>query len=190
MSGLALIEPLSDQVCPSMTADPAENGMVAIEKSLFHLTKLHEKTITPLFREVGKLYPPPPGVKNLAARFDAYEELEEAGGGLTATYGNLETRRHRRISCFATSTAVLIDHRGAPLSAHFMTSIRDISIGGLRLLHTRSITVEFMVLSWKAETLFTEGRQVTLSVILRLQHCSPLSPFYSIGGEFLTEPLV
>lgn len=169
-SAPCLLQPLAD-------ASPA---MVAIEKSLVELTDIFADTVKPLFDNIGDLSEPPEAVERFITRFAEIEAAEEAVE--LANNPAAAARRHQRIRCHTTATAVPIDRQHTPTGQPFLVPMRDISSGGLRLLHTRAITAEYLALSWPAETL--PGH--TLAVVLRVKRCRALSPFYDVGGMFVT----
>jgi hypothetical protein len=92
-----------------------------------------------------------------------------------------ERRRTPRASLLATLTAVPLGPNFEPCGEPFRAAARDASEGGLSLLHTRAIVAEYIALRW--QSLALPGRRITL--VLRVDRCQPLGPFYEVAGEFV-----
>jgi len=93
-----------------------------------------------------------------------------------------DRRQSDRVSLLATVTA-------APMSAEFQTAgepfkatARDVSRGGMSLLHTRAVASKYLALRWQG----LSSMQSYVTVALRLTRCAPMGPFYELAGEFVT----
>jgi hypothetical protein len=94
--------------------------------------------------------------------------------------GDGERRESQRASLLATVTVVPLNAAREPCGEPFKAAARDVSEGGLSLLHTRAVTAEFLALRWS--TLGASSRQVNL--VLEVHRCQPMGPFYEVAGRF------
>lgn len=175
--------PASSEVAASSLLQPLADAapeLVAIERSLVELTDIFQDSLKPLFDQVGDLTEPPEAVDRFITRFAELEEAEEAQE--LANNPAAAARIHKRIRCHTTATAIPVDRQYRAVGQPFLVPMRDISSGGLRLLHTRAITSGYLALSWPAETLPNRD----LSVALQVKRCRAMSPFYDVGGKFVT----
>jgi CheY-like chemotaxis protein len=97
------------------------------------------------------------------------------------TAGDGDRRKQPRASLLATLTVVPLGPNFEPSGEPFKAAARDASEGGLSMLHTRAVRAEHLALRW--ESLASVGRRITL--VLRVDRCQPLGPFYEVAGEFI-----
>jgi hypothetical protein len=91
-----------------------------------------------------------------------------------------ERRESERASLLATVTAIPLSGSGEPCGEPFKAAARDVSEGGLSLLHTRAVTSEFLAVRWSP--LGASGHHVNL--VLEVHRCQPMGPFYEVAGRF------
>lgn len=96
--------------------------------------------------------------------------------------GEGERRESARASLLATVIVVPLSASHEPCGQPFKAAARDVSEGGLSLLHTRAVTAECLALRWTA--LGSPGQYVTL--VLEVHRCQPMGPFYEVAGRFVT----
>jgi hypothetical protein len=95
--------------------------------------------------------------------------------------GDCERRQSVRASLLATVTAIPLAGALEPCGEPFRAIARDASEGGLSLLHTRCVTAELLMLRWP---LLAAPRRM-IDVLLAVQRCQPLGPFYEVAGQFV-----
>ena len=147
-----------------------------IERSLVELSDIFSDTLAGVFDFEDELPDPPTSVGDFITRFNVLEEEEHDRPNAVR-----RARRAERIRCNATAIAVPVTRRFAPEGDPFKLAVRDVSDSGIRLLHTRATSSDFLALSWTAETLPAQE----LRIVAKVMRCRPLSPFYDIGGEFV-----
>lgn len=151
-----------------------------IEKRLAILTDRFEETLEGLFHCDHYLSSPPKAVNDFIDRL----ALDEEDAPTSEIARHLAARKSPRVVIHVTATSVPVDESYKACGDPFRLTLRDISEGGLSMLHTRNIPDQFLALSWPAETLPYR----TLQVVARVTRSSTLSRFYDIGGQFcLTE---
>src|SRR5690606_26600694 len=119
---------------------------------------------------------PPKAVNDFIDRL----ALEEEDTPTNDTVRHLAARKSPRVVIHVTATAVPVDESYKACGEPFRLTLRDISEGGICMLHTRNIPDQFLALSWPAETLPYRN----LQVVTRIMRCSTLSRFYDIGAQF------
>lgn len=147
-----------------------------IEKSIAVLTDCFEEELAGLFSLDQYLPPPPKAVNDFIDRL----ALEEDDTLSDEAARHVASRKAPRVVIHVPAVAIPVDEQFQPTEEPFRLTLRDISEGGVCMLHTRSIANQFLALSWPAETLPYR----TLSVVARITRCSSLSRFYDIGGQF------
>lgn len=119
----------------------------------------------------------------------AAERVHEPPQGMT-TYlerlcsrveGDGDRRQTDRVTLLATALAIPITAADEPCGEPFKGVVRDASKGGMSLLHTRAVVGERLAVRW--QTLASAGRTVT--VVMQIDRCRPLGPFYEVAGKFL-----
>lgn len=148
-----------------------------IERSLVELTDIFYESLEPVFDFDTELDVPPSSMDDFIVRFAQREESELT---LQQQHGH-ETRQTERVRCHAVVTARPVTRKFVVDGDPFMLAIRDVSEGGIRLLHTRATNAKYLALSWPAET----SPAQRLVVVAKIRRCQPLGPFYDIGGEFV-----
>lgn len=147
-----------------------------IEKNVAVLTDCFDERLDGLFSGDMYLPPPPKAVNDFIDRL----ALEERDTPADKTARHLAARKAPRVVIHVPAIAIPVNEQFEPLEDPFRLTLRDISDGGVCMLHTRSISSHYLALSWPAETLPYR----TLSVVVRITRCSSLSRFYDIGGQF------
>lgn len=147
-----------------------------IEKNVSVLTDCFEDRLAGLFSSDLYLPPPPKAVNDFIDRLAL--EGRDAPGDEAARH--VAARKAPRVVIHVPAVAIPVNEEFEPLDDPFRLTLRDISDGGVCMLHTRSISSQFLALSWTAETLPYRH----LSVVVRITRCSSLSRFYDIGGQF------
>lgn len=167
---------------PAEPAAPASKaagklGLVArVESALVELTELIDDRLDDVFVDTYDLPEPPKAVRECIRRLaenDA-QNCDEDGG-------DPEIRRHRRVTCYTTVTAVPVDRQWKRVCQPFRLALRDMSESGLRLLHTRATNADYLALCWNA----TRLPGVQIRVVAKVIRVTPCSPFYDIGGQFV-----
>ncbi len=92
-----------------------------------------------------------------------------------------ERRQSDRVSLLATVTAVPVSEKFQACGEPFKAAARDVSQGGISLLHTRAVSSEFLGLRW--QSLASTKRYV--KVVMQLSRCASMGPFYELGGKFV-----
>lgn len=171
-------DPESWSHTPSMVSAAVDRltNLRRIETGLVALTDRFEEVLEGLFHSDHLLSPPPKAVNDFIDRL----ALEEEDAPTHDTIRNMAARKSPRVVIHVTATAVPVDESYKACGEPFRLTLRDISEGGLCMLHTRNIPEQFLALSWPAETLPYR----TLRVVARLTRCTTLSRFYDIGGFF------
>jgi CheY-like chemotaxis protein len=95
--------------------------------------------------------------------------------------GDHDRRQTARASLLATVLAIPLGKMLEPCGEPFRAAARDVSAGGLSLLHTRAVTADSLALRW--QSLASTARSIDL--VLRVQRCQPMGPFYEVAGEFV-----
>ncbi|MEN1680724.1 MAG: response regulator [Planctomycetota bacterium] len=147
-----------------------------IECSLQELTEIFADALTGLFEFEDDLVDPPSSVDEFVNRFEKREIEDEQQKSPVP-----DARRKERVRCKATAIAVPVTKHFARNGEPFRVAIRDLSESGIRLLHTRATNANYLALTWQAATL----PATDLAVVARVMRCSPKSPFYDIGGQFV-----
>jgi hypothetical protein len=91
-----------------------------------------------------------------------------------------ERREFERASLLATVIAIPLSGSGEPCGEPFKAAARDVSEGGLSLLHTRAVTSELLAVRWSP--LGASGHHINL--VLEVHRCQPMGPFYEVAGRF------
>jgi hypothetical protein len=111
--------------------------------------------------------PPPAMASYLERKFEARD-------------GEGNRRRAKRALLLATVTAIPLDRDSEACGDAFKAVARDVSAGGLSLLHTRAVTAKRLALRWQR----LSSPRRTITVVLRVIRCQPLGPFYLVAGQF------
>lgn len=121
-----------------------------------------------LFAAASESVPePPPGMNTYLERIAARPDEE----------GN--RRKDERVTLLATVVAIPINDADQPCGEPFKAVARNVSEGGMSLLHTRSIRSERLAVRWKPL-----GAAGLVTAVLRVYRCGPMGPFYEVAGQF------
>jgi DNA-binding response OmpR family regulator len=140
-----------------------------IEHTLAAASECVTDQLEALFQTASTTSEPPQGMVSY---------LERLADGVE---GDGDRRQNARASLLATVTAIPLSPSLEPCGEPFKAAARDASAGGVSLLHTRAVTAEHLALRWPS--LASPGRKIDL--VLRVQRCQPLGPFYEVAGEFV-----
>ncbi|TWT89654.1 Transcriptional regulatory protein TcrA [Pseudobythopirellula maris] len=164
-------------------ADGEDEFLAALRKvelSLLELSDFFQDRLEPAFSNADDLSDPPAAVKSFIDRLR--EADEESDGKLLVPSDTGHTRHLERVACYTTAVAVPVSRNFVPCDEAFKVAVRDVSEGGVRLLHTRVTNAEFLALSWEATAVLSKQ----IRVVAKVTRCRPLSPFYDLGGQFVT----
>jgi CheY-like chemotaxis protein len=92
-----------------------------------------------------------------------------------------ERRKADRVSLLATVVAVPVNARFEPVGEAFKAAARDVSQGGMSMLHTRAVSSEYLALRWQS----LASKNSFIKVVMKLCRCRPMGPFYEVAGEFV-----
>jgi PilZ domain len=99
------------------------------------------------------------------------------------TYSGPERRARERHRVPLPVIAVPVSEDCEPMGEPFRTFTRDVSTGGVGLLHTRPLTATHLAL----EIGTRDGSGTALQVLVRVLRCRRINDhLYDIGGEFVT----
>lgn len=93
-----------------------------------------------------------------------------------------ERRKSDRVSLLATVTAVPVTDKFQACGEAFKAAARDISQGGMSLLHTRAVSSDYLGLRWQS----LASTKCFVKVVMQVSRCAPMGPFYELGGQFVT----
>ncbi len=111
--------------------------------------------------------PPPAMVSYLERKFDPDE-------------ADNNRRQSKRALLLATVTVIPLNRQLEACGDAFRAIARDVSEGGLSLLHTRAVKAKRLALRWQRLT----SSQRMISVVLQVTRCRPTGPFYEVAGRF------
>lgn len=138
----------------------------AFEASEFRLPPRADRLLVAAHEELAE---PPQAMLNFLER--TFADPGAAG----------DRRRGERVSLLATVAALPVDGEFNPAGEAFRAAARDISSGGISLLHTRAVSSECMALRW--QTLNSKTTFITAAI--QLTRCRPMGPFYELAGQFV-----
>lgn len=152
--------------------------LYSIETNLVEVSMIYTDKLDSLFVDESELPLPPKSARNFINR------LAENEGKLTQNLPNLSPearkRNSQRASCYCIATAIPTDQAWNQVGDPFKLTMRDLSLGGLRLMHTRAITSEYLAISWYATQLIAQQIRLPCKVI----RCKPYLTLYDIGCCF------
>lgn len=147
-----------------------------IETALKELTELFADRLANAFPGNSRDLPdPPPAIKEFINRAADVERDQS-----TSHIIHMSRRSERAIANLI-AVAVPVDAGFRVVGDAFKLTVRDLSLGGARLLHSRTVPSDYLALDWTAQTL----PYLQLRVVVRVTRCRPLARFYDIGGEFV-----
>lgn len=149
-----------------------------IETNLAEVSSIYSEKLDPLFVDEVNLPLPPKSTRNFINR------LAENEGKLSQNLPNLpaeaKQRSSQRVSCYCVATAVPTDQGWNPIGDPFKLSVRDLSLGGMRLMHSRSVSSKYMAVSWYATQLIAQQ----IRMPCKLTRCKPYLTLYELGCAF------
>lgn len=156
------------------------NLLQQVEASLVELTELGGDRLDRVFESSHELPDPPRAVREFIRRMAESEvtESDKSSDGSTSSH---PARHSDRVTCFTTAIAVPVDRLWKRVGDPFKLALRDLSEGGVRLLHTRATNADYLALSWNATQM--AGKQIR--IVCTVRRCKPCGPFYDIGGQFV-----
>jgi hypothetical protein len=116
---------------------------------------------------------------NLELSAEAIASFVECCGGKVMSFEGHERRTHMRYVVALQSVVQPLDDEHRPLGNSFHGVTRDISVGGMALVHTQPVTAKFLNVTLSSP----EGNH--MQTILKVLRCSPLGTYYDIAGEFV-----
>ena len=149
-----------------------------IETNLAEVSMIYAEKLDPLFVDESDLPLPPRSTRNFINR------LADNEGKLTQNLSNLSSEARKRGSqrtpCYCIATAVPTDQAWNQVGDPFKLTMRDLSLSGLRLMHTRAITSKYLAISWYATQLIAQQIRLPCKVI----RCKPYLTLYDVGCCF------
>ena len=104
-------------------------------------------------------------------------------GSKVRSFEGVERRAHDRFVVAIPSIVQPLDDRHIPLGKAFAAVTRDISIGGIGLLHSQPVVASFL----GVRIADPEGKQFRF--LVKMLRCQPLGEYFDIGGEFVTSSI-
>ncbi|TWT66885.1 Gliding motility regulatory protein [Posidoniimonas polymericola] len=155
-----------------------------IEISLTELSEMFAERLEGIFEVDEALIDPPSAVNDYIIRLEEEEALAEQNapnGSKKARAAEVMKRRRERARVKAVALAVPVTRHFVRCGQPFSLALRDVSESGVRLLHTRASSSEYLALKWSCQTLpFRE-----IEVVSKVMRCEPLSRFYDYGCQFV-----
>ncbi len=121
---------------------------------------------------------------NLEISADAIASFVECCGGKVMSFEGHERRTHTRYVVALRSIVQPLGDEHRPFGNSFHAVTRDISAGGMALVHTQPVAAKFLEVTLSSP----EGNDI--KVLLRVLRVSRLGTYYDIAGEFVTRPRV
>ena len=147
-----------------------------IERQLQLLSDHFADQMADLFEQEMSTTEIPAGLFHFATQLRAAETAEEQMEVSQAAC----TRTSIRVKIKLIATAIQVDEHYQATDFPVNVVLSDVSTGGVRLLHTRSIPATDLVLSWDAVTI----PDYVFRLPLCITRCRPIARFYDIGGQF------
>ncbi|TWT31325.1 Transcriptional activator protein CzcR [Posidoniimonas corsicana] len=152
-----------------------------IERSLLELSEMFSERLEGVFEISEAMTDPPAAVNDFIHRLEEEEALAEQSTTKKLRDRDVQKRRRERARVRSVALAVPVTRHIARCGEPFTLAVRDISESGVRLLHTRAVTSEFLALKWTCQTLpFRE-----IEVVSKVMRCEPMSRFYDYGCQFV-----
>ena len=99
--------------------------------------------------------------------------------GKVLSFEGTERRAHKRYVVAIRSLVQPMDDRRRPNGRAFNAATRDISVGGIGLIHTQPVVSEYLGVR------LSSPRGDELQVLVKVLRCAPLGSYYDIAGEFV-----
>lgn len=103
-------------------------------------------------------------------------------GGKARSFEGFERRVHGRYVVAIPSIVQPLDDMLRPQGKPVRAVTRDISVGGVSLLHTEAVTTSFI----GANLCPVNSREICL--LIHVLRCTPVGAYYDVAGEFVTAP--
>ncbi len=101
--------------------------------------------------------------------------------GKVLSFEGTERRAHERYVVAIPSLVHPLDANHQPNGRAFNAATRDISVGGIGLIHTQPVESEYLGVKLQSP----DGLE--LSVLVKVLRCVPLGTYFDIAGEFVLE---
>jgi hypothetical protein len=102
---------------------------------------------------------------------------------VTRTYTGEECRAQTRYLMAVPTIAQPLNGDWQPEGPSFKLVVRDVSVGGVGLLHTRPLKAKFLAIE------LVDPNRTDLEpmcVVIEVLHCRAVGPMFEIGGRFVT----
>ena len=106
--------------------------------------------------------------------------VESVDGKVLSFEGN-ERRAHDRYVVAIPTFVQPLNDNCQPEGEAFVTATRDISAGGIGLIHTGPVTAKLL----GATLELLDGRSI--SVLIEVLRCRPLGSYFDVAGEFVCQ---
>ena len=114
------------------------------------------------------------------ATAESIVQFVECLNGKVLSFDGNERRRHARFVVAIPSFVRCLNENQEPEGKSFHAVTRDISIGGIALIHSQPVTSRFIWVS------LLESNRDAFDVTVEVVRCQPLGPYFDIGGRFVT----
>ena len=125
-----------------------------------------------------------PDFENLLSDFelspDAIGVFVDSCDGKVISFEGNERRNHVRYVVALPTVVQPLDEKLSPSGDSFHAVTRDISVGGVSLVHTYPIQSKYISVEIKPR----EGAAIRL--LVKVLRCKPLGSYYDVAGEFVT----
>lgn len=154
----------------NLSPDAGHTLIAKIEGQLEQMSASLPESIEEVFQTAhDTLAEPPQAVLNFLER-----NFEEPGAGG-------DRRKTSRVSLLATVVGVPVNRQFEPCGEAFKAAARDVSQGGMSMLHTRAISSEHVALRWQS----LASKNSFIKVVMQVVRCRPMGPFYELAGQFI-----
>ncbi|WP_425399504.1 response regulator [Aeoliella sp.] len=165
---------------PIVTDNPVfesrEAVLAKIEKRLLAVSECFADRLAPLFEEEFHVTETPAGVMDFVDRL----RIDERAAGTAELHEAANTRNAKRVDVRTTGIVIQVNEQMLAIDSPVQVVLLDVSMTGVRLMHTRALPATDLVLSWQAESMPFQSFRLPISVT----RCRPIGRFYDIGGMF------
>ena len=120
----------------------------------------------------------PPSMMN-SVHSESIASFVEGLRNKVRSFEGSERRAHERFVVAIPSTVQPLDEQHVQLGKPFTAVTRDISIGGIGLLHSQAVIAPFL----DVRIADREGKQHRF--LVKVLRCQPLGDYFDVGGEFI-----
>lgn len=106
----------------------------------------------------------------------------ESVDGKVLSFEGHERRTHARYVVAIPSVVWPLDKEHRPQGKSLFAVTRDISVGGISLIHSQPATTKFLGVK------LTLANEKEIHLLIKVLRCRPLGTYYDIAGEFVTVP--